>query len=70
MATTPEDCKLIAEAVERNKVLFAVGHVMRYTPYSKKLKSLLNQKIVGEIINIQHTEPVGWVSFSPFAHPT
>ena len=60
MAVTRENCNRIAEAVDRNKVILAVAHVMRYTPYSRKFKEILSSKKYGKIINIQHLEPVGY----------
>eukprot|EP01125_Pyxidicula_operculata_P018103 TRINITY_DN6407_c0_g1_i1.p1 TRINITY_DN6407_c0_g1~~TRINITY_DN6407_c0_g1_i1.p1 ORF type:complete len:422 (-),score=65.95 TRINITY_DN6407_c0_g1_i1:15-1280(-) len=60
MAPNEEDCKRIYESIEKNKVIFAIGHVLRYTPYSRKVKEILDSGAIGEIINIQHLEPVGW----------
>eukprot|EP01114_Cavostelium_apophysatum_P021009 TRINITY_DN7203_c0_g1_i1.p1 TRINITY_DN7203_c0_g1~~TRINITY_DN7203_c0_g1_i1.p1 ORF type:complete len:443 (-),score=68.08 TRINITY_DN7203_c0_g1_i1:26-1321(-) len=60
MAVKEEDCKAIVEAVERNKVIFCVGHVLRYTPYSLKIRELVRSGAIGKIVNIQHVEPVGW----------
>ncbi|KAJ6643944.1 putative oxidoreductase YteT [Pseudolycoriella hygida] len=65
MSVTVDDCALIYKAVMKNKVIMAVGHVLRYTPYIKALKAILNSKVLGEIVNIQHLEPVG---FWHFAH--
>ncbi|MEW9547731.1 Gfo/Idh/MocA family oxidoreductase [Nonomuraea sp. NPDC050783] len=33
---------------------------LRYTPYTRVLKALLDSGRVGEIVSIQHLEPVGW----------
>ena len=60
MAVKKEECESICEAVERNKVILAIGHVMRYTPYSRKFKEILKSKQYGEVINMQHLEPVGF----------
>ncbi|MCP4200136.1 MAG: Gfo/Idh/MocA family oxidoreductase [Proteobacteria bacterium] len=60
MAPNEEDCVRISEAIAANGVLCAVCHVMRYTPYTQALKSLLDSGIIGEIVNIQQLEPVGY----------
>lgn len=60
MATTEEDCRRIVDAVERNGVLFAVGHVMRYSPYTRALKAILDDGRLGDIVSIQHLEPIGY----------
>jgi len=60
MAPTEQECRAIVEAVEKNKVILAVGHVLRYTPYTQKIKQLIDSGAIGKVINIQHMEPVGW----------
>ena len=40
--------------------IFAVCHVLRYTPYTRALKELLDAGRIGDIVSIQHLEPVGW----------
>ena len=60
MAITPQDCATITRAVLDAGVVFAVGHVLRYSPYNITLKSLLKSGIIGDLINVVHVEPVGW----------
>lgn len=60
MATNMEDCKLIEEAAKRYKREVAVCHVLRYTPFYRKIKSLLEEGRIGEIVSIQATEHVGY----------
>jgi predicted dehydrogenase len=65
MATDEADCAAIVAAVERAGVTMAVCHVLRYTPYTLALKSLLDSGKIGELVAVQHREPVG---FWHFAH--
>ena len=60
MATTENECRLIIDAVERNKIHFSVCHVLRYTLFTQKLKKIIDSGLIGEIVNIQHLEPVGY----------
>ena len=60
MAPTAEACRNIVDAVKRNNVMFAVCHVLRYTKYTLKLKELLKSGTIGDIVSIQHLEPVGY----------
>ncbi|WP_460915737.1 Gfo/Idh/MocA family protein [Plantactinospora veratri] len=60
MATTEADALRIAAAVEKADVIFAVCHVMRYTPYSKALKEVLDDGVIGRLVSVQHLEPIGW----------
>jgi predicted dehydrogenase len=60
MAPTEEEAVRITAAVERNKVIFALCHVLRYTEYSRAVKRLLAAGRIGTLISVQHLEPVGW----------
>ena len=41
-------------------MIFAVCHVLRYTPYTRALKALLDSGRIGDLVSVQHLEPVGW----------
>jgi predicted dehydrogenase len=60
MATTEADCVRIVDAVEAAGVMLAVCHVLRYTTYTRTLKELIDSGRLGDIVSIQHLEPVGW----------
>ena len=60
LATTEADCRRIVAAVERAGVVCAVAHVLRYTPYTRLLKELVDGRAIGEIVSIDHLEPVGF----------
>lgn len=64
MATTLEDCFDIVETAEKNGCLFAVCHVLRYTPYSRLMKELIASGTLGTITHIQHLEPIGYYHFA------
>jgi predicted dehydrogenase len=61
MATTEAGCRRIVEAVERAGVLFAVCHVLRYTPYTALVKQVVDAGRLGEVVSVQHLEPVGFL---------
>ncbi|ALG08879.1 Gfo/Idh/MocA family protein [Kibdelosporangium phytohabitans] len=60
MATTEADCERIVRAAEDADVLLAVCHVLRYTPYSRALKQVIGSGRIGDIVSVEHLEPVGW----------
>lgn len=66
IATSLDDCLRIQKAMLEGPLsVFAIGHVLRYSPHNMMLRHLLLEKrIIGEIISIEHTEPVGWWHFS------
>lgn len=41
-----------------------MGHVLRYTPQTRAIKSLLDSGVLGDIININRVEPVGYWHFA------
>lgn len=60
MAPSPAECRRIAAAVERNGVMLAVCHVLRYTRYTERLHELIASGRIGEIVTLDHLEPVGY----------
>ncbi|MBR4673926.1 MAG: Gfo/Idh/MocA family oxidoreductase [Victivallales bacterium] len=60
MAPTAEACKNIVAAIKKAGVMFAVCHVLRYTEFTRRLKEVLASGAIGDIISIQHLEPVGY----------
>ena len=70
LATTLKDCLSIYSSLrprnqEPPKALFSIGHVLHYSPHNMLLRKLLLEDCaIGEILSIEHTEPVGWWHFS------
>jgi predicted dehydrogenase len=60
MAPDEAGCRRIVAAVERAGVMLAVGHVMRYTPYTRAVKEIVDSGALGDIMSVQHLEPVGF----------
>ncbi len=60
MAPTAKACRHIVEVAKETNVIFAVCHVMRYTKYTQMLKKMLTDGLIGDIVNIDHYEPVGF----------
>lgn len=60
MAPSADECRRIVAAVQKNEILFAVCHVLRYTVYTKQVKKLVDSGIIGDVVSIQHLEPVGY----------
>jgi predicted dehydrogenase len=60
MAPTEGEAAEIAAAALHNGVIVAVCHVLRYTPYTRLIKRLLDEGRVGRLISVEHLEPVGW----------
>lgn len=71
LATTMQSCLNIYKALRPEGTdcsperVFSVGHVLRYSPHNMLLyKLLVEERAIGDIVSIEHTEPVGWWHFS------
>ena len=60
MAPTANDCRRIVRTVQQHGNIFAVCHVLRYTEYTQKLKQIVDSGAIGEVVSINHIEPVGY----------
>ena len=60
MAPDEAGCRRIVAAVEKARVMLAVGHVLRYTPYTRAVKAIVGSGQLGDIMTVQHLEPVGF----------
>ena len=59
VAQTAQECADIALAAKEKGVSVLVCHVLRYTPFFKKIKQLLLQDTIGMPMSIVHVEAVG-----------
>lgn len=66
LATTLKDCLKIQQCIDQYpQRVFAIGHVLRYSPHNMLLRDLVRERrVIGDIVAIEHTEPVGWWHFS------
>lgn len=53
-----EECKRLKEAAHKYQKIVAVGHVLRYTPFYSKIKELIDDGAIGEVVSIQAMEQV------------
>jgi predicted dehydrogenase len=54
MAVTQADCDAIAaECTTRPDLVFAVCHVLRYTPFNRLIHQLIHDGAIGDLVHIQ-----------------
>lgn len=58
MAVTADDCRRLQQASRRFGRLLVVAHVLRYTPYFRQLKELVQSGVLGQLATVRHFEPV------------
>jgi predicted dehydrogenase len=64
IAQTWEECNHILELTEKRNAIVAVCHVLRYTSYFRKIKEVIDSGAIGDIVSIQHLEPVEHIHMS------
>ncbi|XP_069137238.1 uncharacterized protein [Argopecten irradians] len=57
MSVNEEECREIVQICKENSVTLVICHVLRYTPWAQKLRILIDSGVIGEVVNINHTEP-------------
>lgn len=63
-AQTEKHCLDILHQAQKYNRIVAICHVLRYAPYFKALKELVSSGRIGEIISVQHLEPIERIHFS------
>lgn len=58
IAPTEKECRTILSLAQKTGRIVAVCHVLRYAPYFVQMKKLLAEGAIGEIISVQHFEPI------------
>ena len=61
---TQEDCDAAVRAADAAGVFLGVCHVLRYTPNTRRIVELVAGGAIGDIVAIQHLEPVGYFHFA------
>ncbi|MDB9823952.1 Gfo/Idh/MocA family oxidoreductase [Flavobacteriaceae bacterium] len=64
IAPTEEECRAILALAKKTGRIVAVCHVLRYAPYFIKLKEMIDSGVIGELISIQHFEPIEHIHMS------
>ncbi len=64
ISPSEKECRDILQLAKKNKRIVAVCHVLRYAPYFVKLKEMMHNGSIGEVISIQHLEPIMHVHMS------
>ena len=59
VAPTAEECANLALAADKKGVKVLVCHVLRYSPFFKKVKEIVMNGTIGKIMSIVHVEAVG-----------
>ena len=64
ISPSEKECRDILALAKKNKRIVAVCHVLRYAPYFIKLRELMQSGAIGEVLSVQHLEPIEHVHMS------
>lgn len=64
IAPTEVECRAILAQARATGRIVGVCHVLRYTPYFRELKAILQEGLIGEVVSMQHLEPIEHVHMS------
>jgi predicted dehydrogenase len=60
IASNIEDCEAIYEASVKYGKKVIICHVLRYTPFYRKIKSIIQSGLLGDVVTISASENVGY----------
>lgn len=64
IAQTWKECSEILTLAKKKNAVVAVCHVLRYAPYFRKIKEVISSGALGELVSIQHMEPIQHIHMS------
>jgi hypothetical protein len=64
ISPSEKECRDILELSKKTGRIVAVCHVLRYAPYFVKLREIVQSGAIGELMSIQHLEPIEHIHMS------
>ncbi len=64
ISPSEKECRDILELSRKTGRIVAVCHVLRYAPYFVKLREIIQSGAIGELMSIQHLEPIEHIHMS------
>ncbi len=61
IAPTEAECRELLARARASGRIVAVCHVLRYAPYFTHMRQLIRSGAIGQLVNVQHMEPIGHV---------
>jgi len=64
ISPSEKECRDILTLAKKTGRIVAVCHVLRYAPYFVKLRELMQSGVIGEVVSMQHMEPIEHIHMS------
>lgn len=59
-----KECEDILRLAKKKGAIVGVCHVLRYAPYFVQMHALVDQGVIGDLVSIQHMEPIHYLHFA------
>ena len=59
ISPSEKECRDILNLTNKTNRIVAVCHVLRYAPYFVKLREIIQSGVLGDVVSMQHLEPIG-----------
>jgi len=60
MAPTPGECVRVVDAAEAAQRMLQIGHVLRYTPFYRRVHEVIESGVLGELVSLDLKEHVAY----------
>lgn len=64
MSNDPRECVELGRLAKETNRAFMICHVLRYTPFYSYIKNIIDEGTIGDVIDIQHNENIGFFHFA------
>jgi predicted dehydrogenase len=64
IAPTWRECQAVYRKATEKRAIVAVCHVLRYAPYYVQLRRVIEAGLIGDVVSVQHMEPIGNIHMS------
>ena len=64
MSNREDECRAIADAARKSGKILSVCHVLRYAPFFRTIKQLIDTDVLGEVVSISLIENVAYWHFA------
>ncbi|MBS1509637.1 MAG: Gfo/Idh/MocA family oxidoreductase [Bacteroidetes bacterium] len=64
ISPSEKECRDILALAKKTGRIVAVCHVLRYAPYFVKLKEIIQSGVLGDVVSMQHMEPIEHIHMS------
>jgi predicted dehydrogenase len=64
MSNDVKECIELGKIAKESGKAFMICHVLRYTTFYSAIKEAIDKKLIGEVVNIQHNENIGYFHFA------